>query len=211
MQRKLYVLFVVFVALAVMAFTSIALADQVEDPADNWCYAGGAWGDGRCTVPGNGALTEWYWTCGYYRAQVIKGTFSVSEIPQTCQAPILQIVIEANNGGGNNGGGNGGGGNGGGGNGGGGTFAAELTFCTAFGSQGAGGTNLYINSASLSDGAVLDFNSPAYSQSGVTAVASGGGFQVTISSWQSSINGASITLAGVGTATLNDLTCNVET
>jgi uncharacterized membrane protein YgcG len=110
MRRTSYTLLVLLIALAGMTFASIALADPAKDPAENWCYAGGAWGDGRCTVPGNAALTEWYWTCGYYRAQVAKGTFSASQIPQTCQTPIPQNAVESST---NNGAARGDGGSGG--------------------------------------------------------------------------------------------------
>lgn len=206
MQRKSCILFVLLVALAALAFASIALADQVEDPKENWCYEGGPWGDGRCTVPGDGALTEWYWTCGYYRAQVIKGTFSVSQIPQTCQAPIIEIRNVANSvtttptvtttpvtttppp-----------------------TVTATLTFCTAFGQPQTGGTNIYVSSAQLTNGASVDVTVGSVTHSGLTASTSGGGFQITLPAWYSSITGASITITGVGTGSLNDLTCQVET
>jgi hypothetical protein len=199
MQRKSYLLFVLLVALAALAFASIALADQVEDPMENWCYEGGPWGDGRCTVPGNGALTEWYWTCGYYRAQVVKGTFSASQIPQTCRAPVAPVAVSSSvpttptvtttppp------------------------SVTATLTFCTAFGEPQAGGTNLYISSAQLTDGATVSITANGNTYPGLTASASGGGFQITLPQWLASITGASITITGVGTGTLNDLNCNIE-
>jgi hypothetical protein len=50
----------------------------IADPVDNICYAGGAWGDGRC-------VNDWYWTCGYYLAQVANGSVQLSSIPETCR------------------------------------------------------------------------------------------------------------------------------
>lgn len=80
------------------------LADGVEDPTDNWCYAGGPWGDGRCS-DSNPDIANWYWTCGYYRAQVVKGTMGDTQIPETCQVPRRLLFQEASSGGGGGGGG----------------------------------------------------------------------------------------------------------
>jgi hypothetical protein len=93
MQRISFPFSVALFVVSALSFASFALADQVEDPADNWCYAGGVWGDGRCSVPDNPALTEWYWTCGYYRAQVVKGAYSIIDIPQTCQYLVAQDSV----------------------------------------------------------------------------------------------------------------------
>lgn len=84
MFRKLFP--VVMVTLIVMALSvvSAALADP-EDPTQNWCYAGMPWGDGRCGGNGDAVLSEWYWTCGYYRAQASKGTYPLMSIPETCR------------------------------------------------------------------------------------------------------------------------------
>jgi hypothetical protein len=195
MQRKLYVLFVLFVALAAMAFTSIALADQVEDPAENWCYAGGAWGDGRCTVPGNGALTEWYWTCGYYRAQVVKGTFSTSQIPQTCRAPVAPVTTTSTtpvvtvtpptgtppS-----------------------TFTANFTFCTnedgvPTGEPNTGQTIIGVSSSEdLSGGYDFASDQANVSTSGNIIILTGNFANIT---------NATITITGVGTATLGSTAC----
>lgn len=93
MQRITFAFSIALVMLTALFFASVALADPTEDPVENWCYEGGAWGDGRCTLPGNPALTEWYWTCGYYRAQVVKGAYSMSHIPQTCQDFVAQDIV----------------------------------------------------------------------------------------------------------------------
>jgi hypothetical protein len=65
-----------------------------EDPTENWCFAGGAWGDGRCTVIGNVALTEWYWTAGYYRAAAEAGRMSILDIPETYR-PQIDVAMSA--------------------------------------------------------------------------------------------------------------------
>ena len=87
----------------ILVLASFALVGAVEDPTENWCYAGGPWGDGRCSNS-DPALAEWYWTCGWYRAQIVKGTFGITDVPETCQAPLREIFIELGSGGGGGGG-----------------------------------------------------------------------------------------------------------
>ena len=196
MQRKSSVLFVLLIALAALAFTSIALADQVEDPTENWCYEGGAWGDGRCTVPGNGVLTEWYWTCGYYRAQVVKGTFSVSQIPETCRAPVAPVTTSGS----------------------GGTvtppptvtttppptFTANFTFCTNEDGVPAGEPNTAQTIIGISSSQDLSGGYTFTSDQG-TVSASGG--IVFLPGNFATITNASISITGVGTATLGGTSC----
>lgn len=64
---------------------SLITAQEPRTPADNWCFEGGAWDDGRC---GNGTEYEnkWHWTCGWYMARFEAGTFTKTDLPVTCQS-----------------------------------------------------------------------------------------------------------------------------
>ena len=83
MLRKYFTVVLVTLCITVLGLVSVAFAE--EDPTDNWCYAGMPWGDGRCDGDGDAALSEWYWTCGYYRAHAAQGTFPLTSIPETCR------------------------------------------------------------------------------------------------------------------------------
>lgn len=72
--KKLFsylMLVLLLVALAVPM--QMAGAQEPGTGADNLCF--GAWAD-RCTVPGDQAVTEWMWTCGWYVARVEAGTLT---------------------------------------------------------------------------------------------------------------------------------------
>jgi len=40
--------------------------------AENWCYAGQPWGDGRCDAMPTQAERDFMWRCGWYRAQGVQ-------------------------------------------------------------------------------------------------------------------------------------------
>lgn len=94
MQRRYYVLFVLGIALLALAFSSLALADTVEDPDENWCYAGGPWGNGRCSASSDPAVNEWYWTCGYWRAAVFANRVAWDAPPETCRVERRLVLLE---------------------------------------------------------------------------------------------------------------------
>lgn len=50
----------------------------------NWCYAGQPWGDGRCIVPGNKALQDYWYLAGWCQAQAANGNYPGS--PEDCLA-----------------------------------------------------------------------------------------------------------------------------
>jgi putative hemolysin len=80
-----------------LALATVALADgetNTEDPNQNWCYAGGPWGDGRCNAV-DPDLNNWYWTCGYYRAAVFNNRMRDIDVPAMCFASSKEISREA--------------------------------------------------------------------------------------------------------------------
>lgn len=58
-------------------------AAQDESPAENACYAGGAWA-GKCDWPGDAERTEWAWACGHYYARVLTGRAALTDVPTWC-------------------------------------------------------------------------------------------------------------------------------
>lgn len=60
---------------------TVALAPTVvltPVETNNWCYAGGPWGDGRCNDP-DPNIRAWYWHAGWYRSALERGV--IDEIP----------------------------------------------------------------------------------------------------------------------------------
>lgn len=57
-----------------------SLAQDSNDPNDNWCFDGGPFA-GRCTTD-DSATSHWLWMYGFFRAQVAKGALSVNDIPE---------------------------------------------------------------------------------------------------------------------------------
>lgn len=76
-MRKMIMLFALIISFIVVMPT---MAQDGNDPNDNWCFAGGPL-EGRCTTDDT-AETNWLWLYGFFRAQVAKGALSVSDIPQ---------------------------------------------------------------------------------------------------------------------------------
>jgi hypothetical protein len=93
MNKKQLVFLVLIPVILLLALAGVALADGVEDPTDNWCYECGPWGDGRCS-DANPDIANWYWTCGWWRAQVIKGAYADTDAPEMCFAPRRLVLLE---------------------------------------------------------------------------------------------------------------------
>jgi hypothetical protein len=91
MKRVLITLFVLVAALSVASVT-LAQSEPAETPAENACYAGGAW-DGKCDWPTE-AEDNWAWTCGWYYARVIDGRISAAEAPETCKFVAEQEPVD---------------------------------------------------------------------------------------------------------------------
>lgn len=88
-MRHLMILFVLLVA--ILAVVSPAAAQpnpgnpEPGTPADNLCYEGGAWDDGRCDIPPHNGATNLAWVCGWYMARYYAGIFSASQVIPECQ------------------------------------------------------------------------------------------------------------------------------
>lgn len=70
MKKLLIVIFVLLMTFAVTA----------QDPTENWCNPGGPM-DGKCTIPGDEALTNYFWELGWYLAAVDSYKISLDDIP----------------------------------------------------------------------------------------------------------------------------------
>jgi hypothetical protein len=65
----------------------VAAQDDVlptPDPADNLCYEGGAWDDGRCEIPAYEGATALAWECGWYFARLYSGELRREDMPTRC-------------------------------------------------------------------------------------------------------------------------------
>lgn len=88
----LKILFVLMCAL--MLALPVAAQDDVlplPDPADNLCFDGGAWDDGRCNIPAYEGATALAWECGWYFARLYGGTLAREDMPTQC-AHLLVIA-----------------------------------------------------------------------------------------------------------------------
>jgi hypothetical protein len=97
MNRKLLLALLIIPAIFLLALASVALADDLiteEDPTENWCYKGGPWGDGRCSASTNPDVREWYWTCGWWRAQVFHNGAPWQNAPEPCRVELRLIAQE---------------------------------------------------------------------------------------------------------------------
>jgi hypothetical protein len=87
-------LFILLALLALLAVSVVSAAAKDEGdivpgtPADNLCYEGGAWDDGRCDIPPHGGSTALAWTCGWYMARYYAGVFTASDVISECQHHI---------------------------------------------------------------------------------------------------------------------------
>lgn len=65
------------IVIIVLLMTFVATA---QDPADNWCNPGGPM-EGKCTIPGDEALTNYFWELGWYLAAADSYKISLDDIP----------------------------------------------------------------------------------------------------------------------------------
>jgi hypothetical protein len=100
-------LFITLSFALLLAFPALAQEPTTEaplnDPADNLCFPGGLWGDGRCEIPAYEGATALAWECGWYFARVFDGRLSAGDVPSWCAHLVstrvseLCKVIAANN------------------------------------------------------------------------------------------------------------------
>ena len=90
MIRILLTLFLLLFALPVAAQDDTTPA---PDPADNLCYEGGAWDDGRCSIPAYEGATALAWECGWYFARLYAGTLGRADIPTQCQHLLVGEAV----------------------------------------------------------------------------------------------------------------------
>lgn len=88
-MRKL-ILIMALSGLLMMA--GAVMAQDGNDPADNWCYDGGPL-EGRCTMADE-AQTRWMWLYGFFRAQIAKGALSVADIPAEYQIGLVDSAAQ---------------------------------------------------------------------------------------------------------------------
>jgi len=62
-----------------------------NDPTDNWCNDPAKWGDGRCDVSGDTALTDWYYKCGWYLAHVESDDILKGEDGQIVEGCLVDV------------------------------------------------------------------------------------------------------------------------
>lgn len=77
--------------MVMLLFVMIPLVNA-GDALDNWCDAGGPWGDGRCNAETE-ALTKWFYTCGWYMARYERGEFSRGQVDSSCLNLLPPIPI----------------------------------------------------------------------------------------------------------------------
>ncbi len=80
---------IVIILLVLLAAVPIVNAGE---NLDNWCDAGGPWGDGRCNAETE-ALTQWYYTCGWYMARFERGEFSRGQVNSSCLNLLPPVTI----------------------------------------------------------------------------------------------------------------------
>ena len=85
---------VAVVALLIAVISASAVSAQEgspdSDPADNLCYEGGAWDDGRCNIPGHEGASELAWMCGWYMARYYRGELIADDVIDSCQHLIIR-------------------------------------------------------------------------------------------------------------------------
>ncbi|MCC6616041.1 MAG: hypothetical protein IT320_21405, partial [Anaerolineae bacterium] len=79
-----YVLILAVILVFVLMSAAFAGA---EEASDNWCFDPNHWGDGRCADE-NEWVRNWYYTCGWYRAAMSRGEYSLSQIPEMCRITL---------------------------------------------------------------------------------------------------------------------------
>lgn len=77
------------VAMLLILFTLPNFAQDESSPEMNWCNAGGPM-EGKCTIPGDEALTNYFWEIGWYLAAVDRYEIALSDIPDRY---IKNVVI----------------------------------------------------------------------------------------------------------------------
>jgi hypothetical protein len=90
MKRTLLICALILVAALSASFAFAQDDAPVPDPADNLCYEGGAWDDGRCDIPGHDGATSLAWTCGWYMARYYRGDIRADDVIADCQHLIVR-------------------------------------------------------------------------------------------------------------------------
>lgn len=65
-------------------------------PADNWCYPGGEWGDGRCNHP-DPFVQTYNWTIGWYMPRCEAQIFPADALPEPCIVEDAPPLPRTNN------------------------------------------------------------------------------------------------------------------
>lgn len=90
-MKRILVICTVIILAALSASFAFAQDDApAPDPADNLCYEGGAWDDGRCDIPGHDGATQLAWTCGWYMARYYRGDIRAEDVIADCQHLIVR-------------------------------------------------------------------------------------------------------------------------
>lgn len=82
-----WIAIVLFLLLTILLALPAAAQDDVPptpDPADNLCFEGGAWDDGRCEIPAYEGATALAWECGWYFARLYSGELGREDMPTQC-------------------------------------------------------------------------------------------------------------------------------
>lgn len=77
------------VAMLLILFIVPSFAQDESSPAMNWCNVGGPM-EGKCTIPDDEALTNYFWEIGWYLAAVDRYEIALSDIPDRY---IKKVVI----------------------------------------------------------------------------------------------------------------------
>lgn len=80
--------------LGLLVLLMVAGVVHAQVDADNWCYDGEPWGDGRCNSQPTQADNDNYWECGFWAAKFDAGEidiFEIKEIDESCFGNIVTV------------------------------------------------------------------------------------------------------------------------